>query len=92
MLPCSRAGVTIFWQPSTWVLIILMGSTTLSVGAPYALLVVQHLGLDNTNVFYHPDYGCPYIPAPETGREKRTGVYISSPLTYSGYLPHCWLC
>lgn len=76
MLPCSRVGVTIFWQPGTWVLITLMGTSTMSVGAPYALLVVQHLGLDNTDVFYHPDYGCPYILAPEIGREKRMGCTL----------------
>lgn len=57
MLSCSRTAVTIFWQPSTWVLITLMGLTTLPIGAPPMLLVNQHSSVDNTNALYHHDNG-----------------------------------
>lgn len=70
-----------------------MGLITLSVGAPYTILVTQHLDLDNTTARYHQ------IKGPERGRERVGGLCITyilhityvCLLTSYGYLFYCWL-
>lgn len=69
-LSCSRANVTISWQPRTWLLITTMDLNTLSINAPNMFLLIQHLGFNNTIALHHSHYGWP-IPWGQKGRKRR---------------------
>lgn len=76
MLPYCSMSITSLWQPSLHGLIMQMGLTTWPAGSPHALLVSQHLGLDNTDDFCHHAHGCPHTLTSERWRKKGR-VYTS---------------